>query len=75
MTQADTDWRPRLSVDLTPEQATALKKRLPHGFQKRVYAALTDLLIAALEKEGLAVLNSVLAYELDLAGLLARKER
>ena len=74
VTQADADWRPRLSVDLTPEQAQALRKYLPYGFQKRVYSVLTDLLIAALEREGLAVLSSVLAYELDLAGLLTKKE-
>lgn len=73
MTLDNTDWRPRLSVDLTIEQAAALQRLLPHGFRKRVYSALTDMLIKAMEKEGLAVLNSVLAYELDLPALLAKR--
>lgn len=74
MNKSDGDWRPRLSIDLTPEQAQALRRYLPHGFQKRVYSVLTDLLIAALERDGLAVLKTVLERELDLAGLLIKEK-
>ena len=74
MTQADVDLRPRLSVDLTVEQAEALRRWIPWGMRKMVFAALVDLLIAAFERGGPEVLISVIHRELDLPGLFVRKE-
>ena len=74
MTQADQDWRPRLSIDISPEQAASLSKYIPWGFRKMVFTALIDLLIKAFEKGGPEVLLSVMQKELDLPALFTKKE-
>jgi hypothetical protein len=66
--------KPRLSVDITQEQADALTKYIPWGMRKMVFVALIDLLIAALERGGPAVLMSVMEKELDLPALFIKKE-
>jgi hypothetical protein len=72
MTQADADSRPRLSIDLTEEQAQALRLYIPWGLRKMVFHALIDLLIAAFEKGGPEVLLSVMQKELDLPALFVK---
>lgn len=68
------EWKPRLSVDLTPEQHDALQRLIPWGLRKKVFHVLVDMLIKAMEQDGLKVLNTVLARELDLPGLMAKRE-
>jgi hypothetical protein len=74
-TQADQDWRPRLSIDITPEQAAALSKYIPWGFRKMLFNALIDLLIAAFERGGAEVLMSVIQRELDLPALFIKQKQ
>lgn len=74
MIRTDGDWRPRLSVDITPEQARALDRWIPHGFRGRIFGVLIDMLIVAFERGGAGVLLSVLERELDLPGVLVRKK-
>lgn len=73
-TQADSDCRPRLSIDITQEQAAALSKYIPWGLRKMVFTALIDLLIAAFERGGPAVLLSVMEKELDLPALFIKEK-
>jgi hypothetical protein len=71
-TQAESDWRPRLSIDITAEQSEALGKYIPWGLRKMVFSALIDLLISAFEKGGPEVLLSVMQKELDLPALFIK---
>ena len=73
-TQAEKDWRPRLSIDLNPTQVAALQKYIPWGLKTKVFSALVDLLIAAFERGGAQVLVSVIEKELDLPSLFIKKE-
>lgn len=73
-TQTEQDWRPRLSIDITQEQVEALRKYIPWGMRKMVFCALIDMLIAAFERGGSAVLLSVMQKELDLPALFIKEK-
>ncbi len=73
MAQLDRLQRPRLSVDISLEQAESLRQYIPWGLRKLVFITLIDLLIAAFERGGPDVLMSVLQKELDLPGLLVKR--
>ena len=43
------DYRPRLSVEITPDQQLALQKWLDYGIQKRLFSIIVDDVIRMLE--------------------------
>jgi hypothetical protein len=45
-------YRPRLSVELTDEQARKLSKYVPWGLQKHLFSAIVDDLLDMMEKGG-----------------------
>lgn len=75
MAQADQDWRPRLSIDITQEQADALSACIPPRMRRMVFSALIDLLIEAFKRGGPGVLVSIMQKELDLPALFIPKEQ
>ena len=44
--------KPRLSIDLTKEQAEGLKKHLPHGSKKMIFHLFIDSFLEICEKHG-----------------------
>jgi hypothetical protein len=74
MTITELERRPRLSVDISLEQAQSLDRYIPWGLRRRVFLALIDLLIAAFERGGAEVLLSIIQKELDLPGLFLKEK-
>jgi hypothetical protein len=54
------DYRPRLSIDLTEEQHNALNHYIPWGMKSALFHALIDGLIDALHHHGLGVLTLIM---------------
>lgn len=46
------NYRPRLSIEITEESRNKLQKLLPHGTQKLVFQLIVDDLISLMEKHG-----------------------
>ena len=56
------DYRPRLSVDLTEEQARKLRQYIPWGLQKALFSAVIDDLISLMETgKGDMVVQAIVA--------------
>jgi len=65
------DYRPpRLTVEITDEQANALRLLLPYGLKKQVFGVIIDSLIEAMQNHGVRVLAMVLEKKIDLTMLL-----
>lgn len=52
------DWKPRLSVEITVEQAQKLRDYIPHGLQGQVVRLIVDDLITMMERCGPAMVLS-----------------
>jgi len=64
---ANSEFRPRLSVDITEAQSKALYKYLDWGEKRRLFAIILDDLIIAFEKFGAdKVIGAMKARELKL---------
>ena len=50
-----TEYRPRLSVDIMPEQHRKIQKYFPHGTIKLVFRLVVDDLLAMIERHGAGV--------------------
>lgn len=60
-----TNYRPRLSVEITEEQQLALKKHLDFGLQKRLFGIIVDDVIAMMEEHGRLFLAAVVKKEIS----------
>ncbi len=60
------EWRPRLSVNITPEQYSKLQKLVPWGVKGQLFQTIIEDLIQLLEKRGEKVLGAILAKKLKL---------
>ncbi len=72
------NYRPRLSAELTPEQAKELIQILPHGWQKPLFQVLVDGVISIYKQGGLPALGAIISKAITLdqvarAGLSKRK--
>jgi len=47
-----TEYRPRLSIEITEKSKNKLAKLIPHGMQKIVFQLIVDDLIELMEKHG-----------------------
>lgn len=52
--------RVKLTVELYPEQMSALRKHIPWGLQRQFFSALIDDVIAALEQHGGLIVAAVI---------------
>lgn len=70
-----TNPRPRLSIEITPEQYKRLNKLIPWGQQRAVYSALTDELISILEKHGPLAIGAILAGKVKFLSIVEAMEK
>lgn len=67
--------RPRLSIELTPEQSEKLKKLFPHGTKKIVFGLVVDDLIDIFEKHGAGkVIGAFIHRQITLKDLISMRE-
>ena len=57
--------RPRLSVEISPEQQLALQKFLDHGMQKKLFNIIIDDVIKMLKLHGRTFLAAVIMHKLS----------
>jgi len=55
-----TNYKQRLSIDITPEQAQGLNKHLEYGMKKLLFHVIIDDLLALFEKHGAGVIIGAL---------------
>lgn len=60
-----TNYRPRLTVEITPEQQLALQKHLDFGLQKRLFGIIIDDVIEMMEKHGRGFLAAVVKRQVS----------
>lgn len=59
------EYRPRLSVEITPEQQRKLQEFLDHGMQKKVFGIIVDDVIKMIELHGRNFLAAVIVHKLS----------
>jgi len=65
-----TDYRPRLSIDLTEHQRKELDRILyTHGFRRAVFSVIIDDLIESVNRHGPDILSGLLARAIKLEDL------
>jgi hypothetical protein len=60
------DYRPRLSTELTPESYQRLSAILPHGWQKPLFQALVNGVITLYDKGGVHALGAIISNHIEL---------
>ena len=67
--------KPRLSIELTQEQADKLKSLFPHGTKKIVFGLIVDDLLDILSTHGAGkVIGAFIHRQITLADLLSMRE-
>lgn len=69
-----TNYRPRLSTELTQESYQRLSAILPHGWQKPLFQALVNGVITLYNKGGLPALGAIVSGHLEIDAI-AREGR
>jgi len=64
------DWRPRIAIDLSPDEFEKLNKYIPRGLKKRVIGTLIEGLVKALEKDPVNTVTDILTMELTALQLM-----
>ena len=62
----DKDYRPRLSVEITDEQARQLRDLIPWGSRKQLFSIIVEDVIRLLRLHGTTYIAAVLARQLKL---------
>lgn len=65
-TKITSDYRPRLSAELTPESATKLFAILPHGWQKPLFQTLVHGIIELYDKEGINAISAIVTGAINV---------
>ena len=60
------EYRPRLTVEITEEQARKLRDYVPWGIRKALFQALLDDILANIEQHGEVFLSAILARVIKL---------
>ena len=63
---------PRISCEITEDQAKALNEMLDYGEQKRLFSSLIDGVIHKYEKHGKAAIYAIMAGRADLVKVASR---
>jgi hypothetical protein len=64
------DYRPRLSIEITQAQHNALQKHIPWGLKNQLFSTIIDELIPLLEKRGDLVIALIIDRKLKLDRIL-----
>lgn len=64
-----TDYRPRLSTELTLESYKELSRILPHGWQKPLFQALVDGVITLYGKGGIPAIGAIISGHIELKAI------
>jgi len=62
----ESEWRPRLSIEITEEQFLSLQQLIPHGLRKAIFSCIIDDLIIMLKTDPSFIVGAILARELKL---------
>ena len=62
---SNVDYRPRLSVEITPEQQRLLQKHLDFGMQKKLFAIVIDDLLKMMELHGRNFLAAIIMHRIS----------
>lgn len=65
-----TEYRPRLNVDITPEQDALLRRYLEHGVKGPLFRCLIDDLLEMLVQNPELIIGLVLSRKLRLQGII-----
>jgi len=63
---ADKFWRPRLTVEISEEQAEKLSNYIPWGIRKALFQAIVDDIIDNIEQHGEIFLAAILSRTVKL---------
>lgn len=59
-------YKPRLSVELTPESSQRLRELIEHGHKRPLFQAIVNDLIRVIEKHGYAVIGGIVLRQINL---------
>lgn len=65
-----TDYRPRLSIEITEEQNKALQELIPWGLKNQLFSTIIDQLIPLLRRRGPDVIAMIITDHINVAQLL-----
>ena len=68
------EYRPRLSIEISEEQNHSLGKLIPWGVKNELFSVIVDDVIELLEKNGSIVLAAILTKKLKVSDLPFIKE-
>lgn len=65
------DYRPRLSAELTHEQADALFSILPHGWQKPLFQTIVDGIIELHARGGIEAIGAIVSKTISVEQVIS----
>ncbi|RQW92780.1 MAG: hypothetical protein EHM79_00185 [Geobacter sp.] len=66
-----TDLKPRLTVELSTEQKSALNKLIPTGFIRPIFSAIVDSMIAEMKEDPRTIIYNILTMKLSGGDFIA----
>ena len=66
--------RPRLSIEITEDQASALSRLIPWGTKNELFRAIIEDVISLLEEHGPIIIAAILTKRLKVGDLDSMKE-
>ena len=67
-------YRPRLSIELTNEQARKLQRLIPWGLKNQLFQALVDDVIELVEEHGEIVIAAIISRQLKARSMKSLKD-
>jgi hypothetical protein len=67
----NSDYRPRLAAELTPEQHSKLLQILPHGMQKPLFQALVSGVLELYDKGGLPAIGAIVTGHISITQIVS----
>lgn len=61
----ESDYRPRLSVELSEDSFNKLQRILPHGWRKPLFQALVDGVLKLYDKGGITAVSAIITGHID----------
>jgi len=68
------EYRPRLSIEITEDQASALSRLIPWGAKNELFRAIIEDVISLLEEHGAIIIAAILTKRLKVDDLESVKE-
>ena len=70
MPKPDSGYRPRLAIEITPEQHAALQRLFPYGTQRAFFSKIIDEVLKVVELGGTRVIAAILTNALEVKQIL-----